>query len=129
MLMELNGIKLIDKRAPEIGVTKSGKDWKKQTVVFETSNEKYPKSIALLIWNDNVDKFEKVPIGTILNAKIRVESREYNGRWYTDVTGEDFASVGAKAPASPAPRPAPAPPPSAPVPRQAEPEVFDDLPF
>ena len=35
-------------------------------------------------WGDNIDKFG-VAEGETLTAHIDIQSREYNGRWYTDV--------------------------------------------
>lgn len=82
--MELKNVKLIEKLAVESGVTKSGKDWKKQLFVVEEVDTQYPKMIAMTAWNDTVDKLEAKKEGTLVNCGFRLESREYNGRWYTD---------------------------------------------
>jgi len=57
-------------------------DWKKQDVVIETEGD-YPKKICVSFWNDKVSDSFKV--GQPLTAHINIESREYNGKWYTDV--------------------------------------------
>ena len=36
-------------------------------------------------WGDLVKQFNGYPMGSRLKISFRVESREYNGRWYTDV--------------------------------------------
>jgi hypothetical protein len=37
-----------------------------------------------MAWGDKIDEF-KIQQGESLEVSIDVESREYNGRWYTDV--------------------------------------------
>lgn len=36
------------------------------------------------MWGDKIDQFN-IQEGSEITASIEVESREYNGRWYTDV--------------------------------------------
>lgn len=59
-------------------------DWKKQEFVIETA-EQYPKKICLSLWGDKVDSLNQFKEGDFIQASINIESREYNGRWYTDV--------------------------------------------
>lgn len=100
--MELNNVKVVEKLQADGGTTKSGKAWKKQTIILETNDEQYSKKIAVIVWNDAVDSFEQIAEGAIVNAKIRVESREYNEKWYTDVTA--YAVNVLSAPATPNPK-------------------------
>lgn len=68
----------------EHGVSKtSGNPWSKATIVVETIGQ-YPKKVALSNMK-NAEEFAKLPIGTQGVFKIDVESREYNGRWYSDI--------------------------------------------
>lgn len=66
--------------------TGSGKNgpWVKMDVIVETE-EQYPKKVCLSAWGDMVQQFKNYGYGTRLKVNFRVESREYNGRWYTDV--------------------------------------------
>ena len=64
------------------GQGKNG-EWKKQEFIMETQGQ-YPKKVCITLWGDNIDKFN-VREGEEIKASIDVESREYNGRWYTDV--------------------------------------------
>lgn len=64
------------------GVGKSsGKEWHKQTAVLQTS-EQYPKSIAFDMFNDRIIPLQ---VGQSVHVQISLESREYQGRWYTNV--------------------------------------------
>ena len=77
--MEIEGkIILIDK--PES--IKNG-EFTKQNVVIETEDS-YPKKICLVSWNNRIT-IENFKVGDKVSAKIDIQSREYNGRWYTDV--------------------------------------------
>jgi hypothetical protein len=57
--------------------------WRKQEFVLETEGQ-YPKPVCIVVWGDNIDQF-RIEEGERLTASIDIQSREYNGRWYTDV--------------------------------------------
>lgn len=57
--------------------------WRKQDFVIETADQ-YPKKICITQWGDKIDQFN-VQQGEQLTAHIDLQSREYKGRWYTDV--------------------------------------------
>ena len=57
--------------------------WSKQTVILQTEGN-YPKDVAITSWNNKPD-FSKLAEGQTVNFHINIESREYNGNWFTDV--------------------------------------------
>lgn len=57
--------------------------WRKQDFILETGGQ-YPKQVCITQWGDNIDTFG-VKEGETIIASIDVASREYNGKWYTDV--------------------------------------------
>ena len=63
------------------GMGKKG-PWKKQEFVIETQSQ-YPKKVCFSVWGDKIDQFN-LAIGDIINVFVELESREYNGRWYTE---------------------------------------------
>jgi len=71
----------------EILEVKSGKsangEWRKQEYVLETEAQ-YPKKVCFMAWGDKIDQFN-IQQGETVEVSIDLESREYNGRWYTDV--------------------------------------------
>ena len=83
MALEING-KLIQKLELQSGVSKSGSNWQKQEFVIET-DEQYPKKICANLWGDKIDMLSSVNIGDNVTLSFNIESREFNGRWYTDV--------------------------------------------
>lgn len=63
----------------------SGKAWRKQSFVLETE-EQYPKKVVFDAWNDTVDAIKQLNVGEKLKVHFRAESREYNEKWYTNLT-------------------------------------------
>lgn len=93
----------------------SGRAWKKQEYVLETLDA-YPKKVCFNLWGDNIDRFA-LQEGEEVTVQIDIESREYNGRWYTDIKAwrvdKGLTSLAAGAPvgqqyASMPPQPSPA---------------------
>lgn len=128
--MEITG-KIIQVLDLQSGVGRNGTEWKKQDYVLET-NDQYPKKICFNIWGDKIDQIA-LQVGEDVTVSISVESREYNGKWYTDVRGlfvnrmaaTTGVSMDQAQPIAPFAPSAAAPAPSAPL---ASSEV-DDLPF
>jgi hypothetical protein len=79
--MEISG-KIVQVLDLQSGTGKNG-IWKKQDFILETKGQ-YPKKVCLTVWGDKIEQFG-MREGDELTAGIEIESREYNGRWYTDV--------------------------------------------
>lgn len=149
--MEIQG-KIIQVLPLQSGVGKaSGKEWKKQDYILETIDS-FPKKICFNLWGDAIDRAQ-LQVGEEVTVQIDIESREFNGRWYTDVKGwrvdRGFISLANPTTQIAAPQPAAAPvPPAYTAPQPAAsrdpfgsapsipssginvvPESGDDLPF
>lgn len=116
----------------ESGVSKTnGNPWSKATIVVETPGQ-YPKKVALTNMK-NAEEFSKLPIGTQGVFRIDVESREYNGRWYSDVRCYAYEIAGAQTQQTPTyaqPMPQQVNPYAQPQPPQhPQPQGEPDLPF
>jgi hypothetical protein len=66
----------------QTGTGKNGQ-WKKQDIIVETDGQ-YPKKICISVWGEKINE-DQLKVGNRLKIDFDVESREYNGRWYTDV--------------------------------------------
>ena len=66
--------------------------WRKQEYVIEIPGD-YPKTVCFMVWGDRIDQFQ-IQEGQELTVSIDLESREYNGRWYTDVKAWRVAPAG-----------------------------------
>jgi hypothetical protein len=83
--MEIKG-KVIQKFGLETGTNTKGKDYKKQYILIETL-ETYPKKVYICFFGDKIDALSNVYVGAIVNVSINIESREYNGKYYTEING------------------------------------------
>jgi len=79
--MEING-KIIKLLSEQSGESAKG-PWRKQEYILETEGQ-YPKKVCFMAWGDKIGEFA-IKEGANLVVSIDLESREYNGRWYTDV--------------------------------------------
>jgi hypothetical protein len=79
--MEIQG-KVIQLLPEASGEGRNG-TWRKQEFILETQDQ-FPKKVCIALWGDRIDQFN-VQVGDELTASVNVESREFNGRWYTDV--------------------------------------------
>lgn len=113
--MEISG-KIIQVLPEKSGQSARG-PWRKQEYILETGDQ-YPKQICFMAWGDKIDELG-IREGQQLAVSVDLESREFKGRWYTDVKAWRVAPLGAGVPAE-----AGAPP------RDEEPPPYDDsLPF
>jgi hypothetical protein len=74
--------KLIQLLPLQTGTGKNG-EWKKQDIIVETDGQ-YPKKVSVSIWGDKINE-QQLTIGNTLTIDFDIESREYSGRWYTDL--------------------------------------------
>ena len=79
--MELTG--KIVQVLPEKSGTSARGQWRKREYILEVPGD-YPKQVCFMVWGDKIDQFG-VQQGQEVTVSIDLESREYNGRWYTDV--------------------------------------------
>jgi hypothetical protein len=84
--------KLVQTLPVQTGVGKNG-EWKKQEIIVETT-DRFPKKICISIWGDKVQPSQLIA-GNTFTIDFDVESREFNGRWYTDVKAWKIEVAGA----------------------------------
>lgn len=80
--MEISG-RIIQILPIQKGTNKNGNEWRKLEFVIETEAQ-YPKKVIIMLWGDKIDQFSLAE-GQKITASVDLESREYNGRWYTEV--------------------------------------------
>lgn len=79
----------------QTGTGKNG-EWRKQDIIVETTQDQYPKQLCVSVWGDKINSVE-LAVGQVVQIDFNVESREYNGRWYTDVKAWKIQAVGEQA--------------------------------
>ncbi|MFO7869119.1 MAG: DUF3127 domain-containing protein [Bacteroidales bacterium] len=105
--MELFG-KIIEVLPLQTGEGRNG-PWKKQDFIIETSGQ-YPKKVCISMWGDKIDN-ATIQQGNEIKASINIESREFNGKWYTDVKAWKIETESQTQPSSPQQGFPPPPPP------------------
>lgn len=123
------------------GTSKMGNPWKKKEFVVETL-DMYPKKAKFTLFGENRIMSNPYKAGEMVHVEFEVDSREFNGRWYTDLNAMSVRPIdgpvpvptdngnqtgGGFGPMPPAPQAAA---PSAPQPAfNADENSTDDLPF
>jgi hypothetical protein len=129
MAMELEG-RIVRKLNVQSGTSARGA-WSKQEFIFEYQEGNFPSQVCMNVWGeDKVKDLEKYQVGDKVRISFNLSSREFNGRWYTDVRAWRIEPAGA--PAAPAAPVAPAVSVEAPLPGaddMSSPFSDEDLPF
>ena len=118
--MEIVG-KIIQVLPAQEGIGRNGNPWKLQGYVLETI-ENYPRKVHFEVFGEDKIKNNPCDIDQIVTVSYDIESREFNGRWYTSIRAwkiqqGDMTQAGvapaaapvAAAPVQAAPAPAAAP--------------------
>jgi hypothetical protein len=71
---------------------------KYQVILDTTEKQEYPKMLALTFIGKSADKVveHNLVAGTKVKIAFDVESREYNGKYYTDAKGYKIEVLGSK---------------------------------
>jgi hypothetical protein len=142
--MEVVG-KIITVLPEQSGIAKNGNPWKVQAYILETI-EQYPRKVHFEIFGEDRIKQNPCAIDQIVTVSFDIESREFNGRWYTSIrawkvvqgdTTQAAQAAPTAAPAAPTAAPAAAPQPATESIEAANVQPFDptvndntsDLPF
>ena len=126
--MNISG-KVVQVLPIQTGTSKAGNPWQKQEFVLEQGGQ-YPRKVCISLFGDNVAKIPQV--GQDVMVSVDIDSREFNGRWYTEIKAWNVVQAGAQQ-AAPAPQQVATAPAAAPAQPQPAPAaqagVADDLPF
>ena len=122
MALELEG--RIARKLPVQQGTSARGAWAKQEFIFEYQEGNFPSQICMNVWGDDkVRDLDKYQVGDKVKISFNLSSREYNGRWYTDVRAWRIEPAGQQTYAAPAPAPMPS------IDDMSTPLSDEDLPF
>lgn len=107
MNITING-KITNACPMKTGVSKTGKEWASQDFVIETDNE---EKICFSVFGADRIKESGLRVGATASVTCKIESREWQGRWFTSVSCVSCIVQGAaqQQPQKPKPQPQPAP--------------------
>ena len=98
MALELEG-RIARKFNVQTGTSARGA-WSKQEFILEYQEGNFPTQVCLNVWGDEkVRELDKYQVGDKVKVAFNLSSREYNGRWYTDVRAWRVEPASAPAPA------------------------------
>ena len=81
--MEIVG-KIIQVLPEQSGVGRNGNPWKVQPYVLETLDQ-YPRKVHFEVFGEERIKQNPCAIDQLVTVSFDIESREFNGRWYTSI--------------------------------------------
>lgn len=83
--MELIG-KLIKVLPEQSGQSEKG-PWVRGGFVIEFQDGEYPRNAAFTLFGENrINMVKSIPLGSMVRVQFSVNSREYQERWYTDLS-------------------------------------------
>ena len=86
--------KLSKKLERETGISKSGKNWEKQSIIIEQTGATFNKEVVVSFFGDKIKSLRDINEGTDVNVSINLSSREYNGKYYHNIDGWFIAKMG-----------------------------------
>jgi hypothetical protein len=101
-------------------VGRNGNPWKVQPYVLETLDQ-YPRKVHFEVFGEDRIKQNPCDVDQLVTVSFDIESREFNGRWYTSIRawriqqGDTTQAAAQPAPAAAPVAAAPAAPAAAPV--------------
>ncbi len=114
--MEVVG-KIIQVLPAQEGVGRNGNPWKVQPYVLETLDQ-YPRKVHFEVFGEDRIKQNPCDIDQLVTVSFDIESREFNGRWYTSIRAWKIQQGDTTQVAAPAPAAAPVVAPVAAAPAQ-----------
>ena len=86
--------KLIKKLDVESGISKTGKEWQKQSILVEQSGTDYNKQVVISFFGDKMKSIRDIEEGSDVNVSVNISSREFNGKYYHSIDGWFCAVTG-----------------------------------
>lgn len=127
MNITING-KITNALPPRRGTSKAGNEWVSQDFVIETDND---EKICFNMFGEDRIKESGLRVGATASVTCKIESKEWNGKWFTSVSCVSCIVQGATQPQPSQPRPQVNPQPQPhPKPQSTSGQTSaDDLPF
>jgi len=77
--------------------TSSRGPWAKQEMVVEYKEGNFPNKLCVSVWGqDKVNELARFNAGDEVKIAFNLSSREFNGKWYTDVKAWKIESLSAR---------------------------------
>lgn len=123
MSMDIKG-RIVQVLPLQTGTSKAGKEWSKQDFIIETEDQ-FPKKVCFTLFGDKVSLLNGISVGTEVEVAFNLESREFNGKWYSNINAWKLNPVQIQSASGTDYSPGDIPPPPEPY----DAEAYNDLPF
>ena len=74
----------------QTGTSKNGNQWKKQSLLVSQSDNSFNDELMIDMWNDSIKEVEE---GTTYDFDIIIKSKEWNGKYFTNVNCKSAYSI------------------------------------
>ena len=125
MIATING-KIVSVLAPKKGVSSRGNEWVSQDFVIE--DDKGEKLAFNVFGQDKINEYN-LSIGAKASVTVNVESREWQGKWFTSAKCTSCISNTAPKTEEKAEEPTPTTTPVNPIKQPTQNTSVDDMPF
>ena len=68
----------------ESGVSKKGKEWKKQSFILETEAQFNPE-VCITAFGKDIELIQNIDEGLKVECQVNVYSTSFNGKWYNNI--------------------------------------------
>ena len=58
-------------------------NWSRQEIVVEFKSGEFDRKLSLSFWGDKTNQIANIAVGEKVKAYFDLESREFNGKWFT----------------------------------------------
>lgn len=89
-------------RVHHIGQSETHGNYTKRVVVIDDQADKYPQQVAIEYGGKALESVDRIKVGDIVTATFNIRGREWNGRWFVNLSGWKIALAAAKAEPVPA---------------------------
>lgn len=68
---------------PAVNGTSAKGNWTRQDMVIEFKSGDFNRKLSLTFWGDKTSQIANLSVGEKVKAHFDLESREFNGKWFT----------------------------------------------
>lgn len=84
--------KVTGKLVTVLPTTTYGKDNKKKGGIVIETGDKYPKKVAITLFEAKLPSVSGLTVGDEVSVDVVIESHEWQGKWFTDVIGRTITA-------------------------------------
>ena len=81
---------------PEQTGTSAKGEWHKQSFIILEDGDQYQKNICFDLFNDKSNFGSRIKVNSVVDVHFSIESREYNGKWFSNINAFKVDAIGNK---------------------------------